>query len=67
MGRRLANIMGAADAPLVSASQSAAAGPARRPADVSLDSRQAFELGYEPLGLDEALAIAVDDQVPTAV
>jgi dTDP-4-dehydrorhamnose reductase len=54
---KLARALGMPDAPIKKASLNDAAQPAPRPADVSLDSRKAFVLGYNPLSVDDQLNV----------
>jgi dTDP-4-dehydrorhamnose reductase len=56
-GIKLAGALGRPDATLTPVSQKEIATKAPRPADVSLDSRKAFSLGYDPLTVDEELPL----------
>jgi dTDP-4-dehydrorhamnose reductase len=53
MGRVLADLLGADPALLISVRQRDVPGAALRPADLSLDSRRAFDVGYRPRDLRE--------------
>lgn len=56
LGLRVARVLGLDPSPIVAARQADHGGPDSRPPDVSLDSSRARrELGWEPLGLDEAI------------
>ena len=61
VGRRLAAIMGVNEAMIQAVRFDAVDTVARRPPDVSLDSRRAYGLGYAPEDLDRVLQGMVND------
>jgi dTDP-4-dehydrorhamnose reductase len=58
MGVRIAGVLGAPAQSLIPVCQKAVPMAAARPADVSLVSRRARRLGYDPLPVDEAIQAA---------